>query len=413
MDEWIAEAAGNLALTSGVECLPLTISAEAQAAQDHGCNICESALRGHAPPERADSTHRFAAYQSERLAGRYAYVCPFTLLHAAAPVIRDDELVCVLVSGPAVLGNVDDEILRVILDSVPGALLSPDAVTAWVGTLPRLAPDEATALTDTLARVAISCCDGHGGESLRLAEPVADSEIASYIGHLISMEGNKRSSMAYPVGREQELLERISAGDRAGAQATLEEIVVAVTSFDAGGVTETRSRVLELVVLISRAAIAGGADAEEVFGLEYRSLARLRALNSRQQIIAWLRRILTRFIDLVFDLRHLRFSGHLSRVLSYVRDHFREPISLSDAAREVCLSTGYLSRIIRSELHTSFTRYLQRLRIEEAKRLLRRTNLPVGDVGARCDFSDHSYFTQLFRKETGLSPTDYRLSRRG
>jgi AraC-like DNA-binding protein len=225
------------------------------------------------------------------------------------------------------------------------------------------------------------------------------------------MEGDKHSTMAYPIDVEQRLLERISAGDRTGAELLLDQITQAVTSHEVTSSDEARSRVLELVVLISRAAIAGGADAEEVFGLEYRSLARLRTLQTQDEIIAWLRRILARFVDLVFDLRHLRFSGHLSRVLAFLRDNFREPISLSDAAREAGLSSGYLSRIFRSELHSSFTGYLKRLRMQEAKRLLRRTTLPIGDVAAQCGFCDHSYFAQIFHRETGCSPTDYRVSR--
>jgi AraC-like DNA-binding protein len=264
-------------------------------------------------------------------------------------------------------------------------------------------------LSDTLARIAGTCCDRAGAELLANAtEPPRDDELGEYVHYLTSMEGDKRSSMRYPVERERELLDLVTAGDRAGAERSLQHLLHAVSSYEVKSADEARSRVLELVVLLSRAAIAGGADAEHVFGLEYRSLSRLRSLTSIEEIAAWLARVLSRFLDLVFDLREVRYSTHLSRVLQYVRDNFRRGITLADAAADAGLSSGYLGRIFREELQTSFTRYVQRVRIQEARRLLARTRLPVGDVGAQCGFPDHSYFTQLFRRETGESPTEYR-----
>lgn len=409
MNRSAEEAARHLASYGSVDCVALALSPPRAGRAGSECSLCEAALSGHPPPRVTDALHQFAAYQSERLGGRYIYVCPYALLHVAAPVLLDDRLESVLVSGPAVLGGADEEIIRAIRASRLGSLISEDAVVAWVASLPRLAPDEATSLSDILARVALSCCDQQGAQHLQENRPQDTApELSDYLGYLRSMEGDKRSTMRYPVERERELLDYVAAGDRHGAERVLRQLVIAVNGLEASRVEEARSRVLELVVLLSRAAIAGGADVELVFGLEYRSLSRLRELSSLDEISAWLSRILTRFVDLVFDLRHVRYSAHLSRVLAYLRENFREPITLSQVAGAVDLSPGYLGRIFRSELRSSFSRYLQRLRIQEAKRLLKKSSMPVGDVGVASGFSDHSYFSQVFRKETGVSPREYR-----
>ena len=416
MNRSAREAARHLASYGRVDSVALSlVTPPAPPAGDRRgveCSVCEAALRGHPPPEETDAIHQFAAYQSERLGGRYIYVCPYSLLHVAAPVVVDDRIQAVLVCGPAVLGSVDEEIVRAIRASRVGSLISEDAVVAWVDSLPRLAPDEATSLSDLLARLALSCCDQEGALHLwDNGEYEIGGELSGYLEYLTSMEGEKRSGMRYPVEKERELLDYVAAGNRHGAELVLRQLVTAVNGLQAGRVEEARSRVLELVVLLSRAAIAGGADVELVFGLEYRSLSRLRTLSSLDEVSAWLSRILTRFVDLVFDLRHLRYSAHLSRVLTYLRENFREPITLSQAAEAVQLSPGYLGRIFRSELRSSFSRYLQRLRIQEAKRLLKSSSMPVGDVGAASGFSDHSYFSQVFRRETGVTPREYRQKR--
>ena len=240
-------------------------------------------------------------------------------------------------------------------------------------------------------------------------DPTLGVEIVENMRELCD-EAERRSSMRYPVERERELMEHVAAGDRAAAERVLRGLVAAVSGYGVQDAQEARSRVLELVVLLSRAAIAGGADVEMVFGLEYRYLTRLRRLTSIDEIGAWLSRILTRFVDLVFDLRHLRYTAHLSSLLAFVREKYRDQVTLSDAAEAVGVSPGYLGRILKSELGTTFTGYLRRIRVQEAKRLLRTTTMPVGDVGASCGLPDHSYFTQLFRRETGVSPREYRES---
>lgn len=417
-DSSVAAAAAALAALAGIDVHVLAMESLGSApasvpggASDGngGCCICEAALRGHLPPVRADAAHRFAAYQAESLGGRYVYVCEVGMLHAASPVIRDDRLACTLVAGPAVLDSIDTEVVAAATSAGAGSLMSPSAVEAWLASVRILSPSEAAALAETLARVAASCCDREGAEYLAKADRAGPTTVPGYLGHLSSMEGVPAASRRYPVELDHQLTDLVATGNRDGAAEVLSGIESAIGSYDQASIDEARSRVLELVVLLSRAAIAGGADVEQVFGLEYRSLGRLRSLESVDEIVLWLRRILGRFLDLVFDLRHLRYTAHLSGVLRFIHDEYRNPITLSDAAAAVGLSAGYLSRIFRSELKTGFKTYLARVRMQEAKRLLRHSALSVGDIAERCGFSDHSYFTSTFRRATGASPTEYRL----
>ncbi len=372
------------------------------------CTICDPALRGHVPSTDPGRTHRFAAYQAERLGGSYVYLCPFGLLHLAAPVVFDERLAYALVCGPAVLDAIDDEVITAATGALPASLLSKDAVAAWLHSVPRKSPGEAQSLSYLLSRVALSLCDAAGVAYLRRAsEQSRATETTEYLDYLSTMAGS--GDGVYPVELDRRLTDCVAQGDRAGALAELDQIEAAVRSYGSD-VEAARARILELVVLLSRAAIAGGADVEQVFGLEYGFLSRLRALDSVESLVAWLRRVLARFTDLVFDLRHLRYSAHLSKLLRYVHDNFRDEVSLDGAAKAVGLSSGYLSRILKSELHTSFKAYLARVRLQEARRLLRSTTLPVGEVAYRCGYPDHSYFTAVFRKATGRSPSEFRQS---
>jgi len=92
---------------------------------------------------------------------------------------------------------------------------------------------------------------------------------------------------------------------------------------------------------------------------------------------------------------------------SYIRDHYKEKISLSDVAEAVGISYGHLSKCFKQVEGTSFNSYLLEVRIEESKRFMREENLPISEIAYRVGISDPNYFSKCFKKQTGLSPKDY------
>lgn len=95
-------------------------------------------------------------------------------------------------------------------------------------------------------------------------------------------------------------------------------------------------------------------------------------------------------------------------VISYIEEHYKEQITLDDLAKQVFISKGHLSHIFRAQMGEAPIRYLIRKRIDEAKKLLADTNLPVGEVAAEVGYENAVYFSQIFSKETGFSPIQYR-----
>ena len=92
----------------------------------------------------------------------------------------------------------------------------------------------------------------------------------------------------------------------------------------------------------------------------------------------------------------------------YVREHFREPITLEDVCVAAGFSVSYFSALFKKETGEGFSKYLVRVRMEEAKNLLRETNLPVAEICSRVGYSDRKHFTSVFHKFTGLNPGEYR-----
>ncbi|HCS73796.1 MAG TPA: hypothetical protein DIW17_07970 [Clostridiales bacterium] len=98
----------------------------------------------------------------------------------------------------------------------------------------------------------------------------------------------------------------------------------------------------------------------------------------------------------------------LGEAVYIIQNQYSENLTLDDVARQVFISPYYLSHLFREELGVTFLEYLTRIRMEEAKRLLCDRSLTILDISARVGYEDPSYFSKVFKKNTGVSPNQYR-----
>lgn len=103
--------------------------------------------------------------------------------------------------------------------------------------------------------------------------------------------------------------------------------------------------------------------------------------------------------------------GITLNVIKYVENHYHEKIYISELAEKCYISQHQFSRTFKREKGITFREYLVNYRIDKARELLDESPLSVGDVSYSVGFLDHSYFTRMFKRHVGLSPTDYRLRR--
>lgn len=87
-----------------------------------------------------------------------------------------------------------------------------------------------------------------------------------------------------------------------------------------------------------------------------------------------------------------------------IRTRFHQPLSSSLLAKELHCNADYLGRIYKRKFHLTLTEAIQRQRVRAAEKLLLSNSLALKEVAEQCGFNDVSYFRQIFRKNTGLTP---------
>ncbi|MDF2717305.1 MAG: AraC family transcriptional regulator [Paenibacillus sp.] len=101
------------------------------------------------------------------------------------------------------------------------------------------------------------------------------------------------------------------------------------------------------------------------------------------------------------------------QAIEYLKRTMREPFRAERMERELHFDYDYITRCFKKYTGMTPGKYVQHLRIEEAKTLLHRTDLPLADIGEKIGIRDVNYFVRLFKAMTGTTPVRYRLSGRG
>ena len=114
------------------------------------------------------------------------------------------------------------------------------------------------------------------------------------------------------------------------------------------------------------------------------------------------------YMDYSFDFSQIRHSDTIYRVMDYIKSHYGSKITLEGIAASVHLSGSHLSGLFRKETGQTISAYINHVRIEKSKQLLKTSETPIAQIGALCGFEDQSYFTRVFKQQTGLSPKKYR-----
>ena len=101
-------------------------------------------------------------------------------------------------------------------------------------------------------------------------------------------------------------------------------------------------------------------------------------------------------------------SSRHQRILEFLQDTLREPVTLAELADELGLSPSRTGHLVRELFGTTFPRLVHSVKLREAARLLSSTDLTIGELALKVGFLDQNYFSRLFSRHFGMSPRKYR-----
>ncbi|MDR3240131.1 MAG: PocR ligand-binding domain-containing protein [Clostridiales bacterium] len=374
------------------------------------CELCRMTF-GDANQDCSMSM-RYGSYQAERFGGRYIYFCWKGFTHFASAVYFGGIQEYTLVGGPILMIDREEFFQEEILakwyrdQNESYGVLKKDLWEALA-----LVPYFSTEKVHSLSEMLYVCAEHLGETNTRRSDQYEHQKLQGIISDYIMRIKNIAEPGCYPLQKEQKLLDAVSQGDIATAKALLNELLGSIFFYSGFRFDMIRSRILELIVLLSRAAVKGGADAEMIFGLNYVYIHEIDNFQTIEDLTYWLSMIMSRFTDNVFHFAGVKHSDIIYKATAYIKTHYMDKITLDEVASAVYLSPPYFSKVFKEEVKCTFNFYLNKIRIEQSERLLLNQHISLADISNLVGYEDQSYFSKVFKKLTGLSPLKYRQAR--
>ena len=385
------------------------------------CNFCKLIQSSSEGQKRCFKSFSNGMLKSAEYGFPYIFRCHTGIIEWTAPFLYEGELLGSFISGGVLMRNPDSSFLKEIKKVDKNLGLEESQLEEILKRTKIVSEKKVKAAADILHIMAnyltkmeltdIKLRQEKYIQQARISEEIQKIK-RKELALLGKEEKNENSfisvSSLYPLETERELLRRVRLGDKEGAKEVLNEILGKILFKNAGQIELIRARILELAVVLSRAAVEGTADLEMILGLNFEYIQELGKIKSIEELCIWVVKVLDRFTESVYENRNIKNVDIIRKTREFIRANYKKKIKLIDISKAIYLSPYYLSHIFKKETGSTLLEYLTKVRIEEAKYLLENTQWNTTQIAFEVGCSDQSYFCKVFKKSEAISPSDYR-----
>ncbi len=244
-----------------------------------------------------------------------------------------------------------------------------------------------------------------------LLKPISPRDLVNVVertvkGDSVAVDDN-RAVFIEDMHLESRLVESVKFNRREDAFEVLDHLL-AEDRIDCHETGEMKRYIIELTGVIVRSIASLGIDAGTAVQLKEDSQKRILAACSAGEVKEHMKRFLSDIIEVIG--RHCLSPNEKVAIKAgdYIRQHYARKIYLKDAADHVGLSPCYFSRVFKQCTGRSFSRYVNEVRIKQAKEYIRNFDISLGEISRRVGYEDFSYFSSVFCKLEGCLPSQFR-----
>lgn len=165
-----------------------------------------------------------------------------------------------------------------------------------------------------------------------------------------------------------------------------------------------------LNTLLRKAVQSGAVHPLHIDNLSRQFAIQIESASSCSQLDALSSTMIRKYCMLVKNFSRKSYSSLVRTCMNYIDFYYTEDLSLTSLAELCSLSSSYLSASFKKETGMTLTDYINNTRISQSLILLNTTSLSIQEIASRCGFSDSNYYTRTFKRLQGISPKGYRES---
>jgi two-component system response regulator YesN len=348
-----------------------------------------------------------AVEESFRWGEGYITTCPLGLILFAVPLVHHRKLYGGVVSGFGIFPEMKTDFAEEVssnlkkhgLDQKPPALKEGPVKTFSLGRA-----KESVSLLMSLTHK-------HKVNDLPFLKERNERYVQQYkIANFLEKLKRENPDIARQIlDKQDEIIQKVKLGDTTGAREILNEFLGSIF-FESGMNFEViKVRIIELIVIISRAAIEAGVGAQELLGLNYSYLTELSKVTDLEELLFKVTRVLENFIAKVSLSKGKKRKVRYRQMRDFVEQNFTAGVSATDVARQAGLSVSRALHLFREETGMTLTGYINKLKLDYAKYLLLNSDISLAELAAELGYCDQSHFTKNFKKIEKTTPSHFRL----
>jgi AraC-like DNA-binding protein len=354
--------------------------------------------------EPCHETHVNAIKEASRQGGSYVYACELGLLFWTSPLYDEGRFIGALRGSGCLDGEQEPDAA-----AMRGSAVTEEEFSRRLSSLPREDSEKIQSLAEMLLLCAESLSSG-SEDYHEILRRRADQQrcLAVMIEELKSAYPADSAPPGYPLDKERLLIAALRRGDNQAAIHILNEMLALLIFANPNHFKYIQMRAIELVVLLSRVEINPGRAGASALEANNRSLRQVQEAKTIEELTDILHTIVKRIAAQISSFQGIRHGTALRKAERFIRENFTRKIGLEEIASVAGLSAPYFSTIFKEEMGENLSKYLNRLRVERASRLLLETDMSLSEIAGACCFEDQSWFSKIFKVYTGISPGKYR-----
>ncbi len=360
---------------------------------------------------RCQGAYKRAGKQAALFGEPYIFRCPSGLIEWAAPIVLGGSHVGTIICGQVLMWE-PEEFFWIELRKMNQPITTDfEELFAAVGELPIVTGNQVQASAYLLYVVANYIMKA-GWENYEQSREFARQRT------LFHAEIENRKNPDQPLDKREtvSLIDEDAIRDqlennRPKARNYLEGLITGLRYEARQSLPVMRSKMTELLVMLLRVVDQMGLVQPVFAEINDDTIGELYQTQSMEAIGVLASKAVDAYLEQLeaLEAAHQKPQNpNITLMLNYIESHYPENVTVEAIAEAACLSPGYAGRIFKDQLGLSMMDYVLKVRIEKSKKLLENPHYQIQAIAEKVGYEDAGYFTKVFRKFEGITPTQYR-----
>ncbi|WP_414151844.1 PocR ligand-binding domain-containing protein [Acetobacterium carbinolicum] len=372
------------------------------------CKFCRIIYSLEGGKNRCQAAYKRAGKQAALFGEPYIFRCPSGLIEWAAPIVLGGEHVGTIICGQVLMWE-PEEFFWIELRKMNQTLTDDfEELFEAVGELAIVTGNQVQASAYLLYVVANYIMKA-GWENFEQSREFArqrtlyHAEIENHKSREEQADKSDRRSLL----DEDEIIVQLQQ-NRKKAKAYLEGLISGLRYEAHQNLAQLRAKMTELLVVLSRVVNRIGLAMAPFLHINDQAIGQIYQTTSQENISVITSKAVDAYLEQLEAAAVKPENPNISLMTDYIDKHYPDNLTVEAIADAACLSPGYAGRIFKEQLGLSIMDYVLKVRIDKSKKLLLNPHYQIQAIAEKVGYGDAGYFTKVFRKFEGITPTQFR-----